>query len=106
MRSGLSLTIVRTTSSSHRPAPASSVSRTCNSNESSSLVTQATPPWAQAVLVSAPFGFVITATDPCRDDLSAKLRAAILLPITTESYYITLYDADNLQFVVRVDQQM
>ena len=36
------------------PAPASSVSRTCRSKLSSMLVTQAMPPWAQAVLLSSP----------------------------------------------------
>src|SRR6267378_4343152 len=86
MRSGPSVTIVRTTASSHRPAPASSVSRTCNSNESSSLVTQAIPPCAQAVFVSEPLRFVITATDPCFAAFNAKLRPAIPLPITTKSY--------------------
>src|SRR5205807_9362187 len=68
------------------PAPASSVSRTCSSKESSSLVTQAIPPWAQAVFVSDPLRFVITATEPCFAALSAKLSPAIPLPITTKSY--------------------
>src|SRR5436189_4626237 len=86
MRSGPSVTIVRTTAWSHRPAPASSVSRTCSSNESSSLVTQAIPPCAQAVFVSEPLRFVITATEPCIAAFNAKLRPAIPLPITTKSY--------------------
>src|SRR5207245_7940780 len=68
------------------PAPASSVSRTCSSNESSSLVTQAIPPCAQAVFVSEPLRFVITATEPCFAAFNAKLRPAIPLPITTKSY--------------------
>src|SRR5436305_7022347 len=86
MRSGPSVTIVRTTAWSHRPAPASSVSRTCSSNESSSLVTQAIPPCAHAVFVSAPLRLVMTATEPCFAAFNAKLRPAIPLPITTKSY--------------------
>jgi len=45
-------------------APASSVSPTWSSKESSSLVTHAIPPCAQAVLESTPLRFVITATEP------------------------------------------
>ena len=45
-RAGPSLMMVRTTFSLQRPAPASSVSRTWSSNESSLLVTAAIPPWA------------------------------------------------------------
>src|SRR6476660_8904349 len=86
MRSGPSVTIVRTTGSSHKPTPASSVSRTCSSNESSSLVTQAIPPCAQAVFVSEPLRFVMTATEPCFAAFNAKLRPAMPLPITTKSY--------------------
>ena len=52
--SGPSVTIVRTTASSQSPRPASSVSRTCSSKESSSLVTQATPPCAHAVFDPRP----------------------------------------------------
>src|SRR5213076_1474514 len=63
-----------------------SVSRTCSSNESSLLVTQAIPPCAQAVLVSEPLRLVITATEPCFAAFNAKLRPAIPLPITTKSY--------------------
>src|ERR1041384_6595329 len=94
MRSGASVTIVRTTASSQRPPPASSVSRTCSSNESSSLVTHAIPPCAQAVFVSAPLRFVMTATDPCRAAFNAKLRPAMPLPITAKSYsFITVKQA-------------
>src|SRR5882724_13621256 len=92
MRCGPSVTMVRTTRSSHRPAPASSVSRTCNSNESSSLVTQAIPPCAQAVFVSEPLRFVITATEPCFAALSAKLSPAMPLPTTTKSYSFIQYN--------------
>ena len=84
--SGPSITIVRTAASSHRPAPASSVSCTCSSNESSSLVTQAIPPCAQAVFESAPLRFVITATEPCAAAFKAKVSPAMPLPMTTKSY--------------------
>src|SRR6266487_3608935 len=50
------------------------------------LVTQAIPPCAQAVFVSEPLRFVITATDPCFAAFNAKLRPAMPLPITTKSY--------------------
>src|SRR5438445_5380428 len=86
MRSGPSVTIVRTTASSQRPAPASSVSRTWSSNESSSLVTHAIPPCAQAVFVSGPLRLVITATEPCLAAFKAKLNPAMPLPMTTKSY--------------------
>src|SRR5438552_5757110 len=89
MRSGPSVTMVRTTFSSQSPAPASSVSRTCSSNESSSLVTHAIPPCAHAVLVSAPLRFVMTATEPCCAAFSAKLSPAIPLPTTTKSNSFT-----------------
>ena len=46
MRAGPSSTMVRTTASLQSPAPASSVSRTCISKESSLLVTAAMPPCA------------------------------------------------------------
>ena len=49
-RAGPSSTRTRTASSSHRPAPARSVSARCRSVESSSPPsTAATPPWAQRV---------------------------------------------------------
>src|ERR1700741_1449904 len=86
MRSRPSVTIVRTTASSQSPAPASSVSRTWSSNESSSLVTQAIPPCAQAVFVSEPLRLVTTATEPCLAAFKAKLKPAIPLPTTTKSY--------------------
>ena len=47
----------------------------CSSKESSVLVTQATPPWAQAVLESTPFRFVITATRP-----QASTRISYAIP--------------------------
>src|SRR5437899_10432738 len=68
-----------------RPAPAASVSRTCSSNESSSLVTHAIPPCAHAVVVLVPVRFVITTTDPCFAAFNAKLRPAMPLPITAKS---------------------
>src|SRR3954471_8029078 len=83
------MTIVRTAASSQSPAPASSVSVTWSSKESSSLVTQAMPPWATAVLESTPFRFVITATEPCWAAFRANVNPAIPLPMTTKSYCFT-----------------
>ena len=82
MREGPSPTMARTATSSHNPAPASSVSCTCNSKLSSLLHTQATPPCAQAVLESAGARLVMIATLPCAAALRAKLKPATPLPIT------------------------
>ena len=57
----------------------------CRSNESSPLVTQATPPCAQAVFESTPLRFVMIATRPCFAAFSAKVRPAMPLPMTTKS---------------------
>src|SRR5205814_1610543 len=90
------LTFGRTTFPSQSPAPASSVSRTCSSNESSSLITQAIPPCANAVFESAPLRFVITATDPCFAAFKAKLSPAMPLPITTKSYCFMMIPVADL----------
>src|SRR5262249_21268603 len=74
-----------TAAGSQRPAPASSVSRICRSKESSLLVTQATPPCAQAVLESTPLRLVTIATRPFLAVLIANVRPAIPLPMITKS---------------------
>ncbi len=85
MRAGPSLTMVRTAASSHSPAPASSVSSTCESTVSSLLQTHATPPCAQAVLESAGARLVTMATRPCAAAFSAKVSPATPLPMTIKS---------------------
>jgi hypothetical protein len=80
VRTTASSHIVRTTASSHNLALASSVSRTCGSSESSSLVTQAIPPCAQAAFVSASLLFVVTGAEPRSAVFNAKLRPAMPLP--------------------------
>ncbi len=85
MRAGPSPTMVRTAASSHKPAPALSVSWTCSSKESSSLQTHATPPCAQAVLESAGARLVMMATRPCVAALSAKVSPATPLPMMMKS---------------------
>ena len=82
MRPGPSRTMLRTTASSHSPAPAVSVSCTCDSMLSVSSVTHAIPPCAQAVFDSAFAFFVMIATVPCFAAFSAKLSPASPLPIT------------------------
>ena len=68
-------TTKRTTSSRQSPAPASSVSATWLSKESSGATTAAMPPGAQLVAESAVPFFVTTVTLPCSAASSAKLRA-------------------------------
>ena len=55
---------------------------TCNSKESSLLVTLAMPPCAQAVFDSARAPLVMIATLPVADAFRAKLNPAMPLPIT------------------------
>ena len=77
--------MVRTAASSQSPAPALSVSWTCSSKLSSSLHTQATPPCAQAVLVSADARLVMMATRPCAAALRANVSPATPLPMMMKS---------------------
>ena len=65
-RAGPSVTTSRTAGSSHSPAPATSVSSTCDAIESASLSTAATPPWAQNVLdcSSLPFATTMISGEP------------------------------------------
>jgi hypothetical protein len=71
IRSGPSVMIFLTASSWQRLA-ASSVSRMWSSKESSSLITQATPPCAHAVFESDSALFVMSATRPFSAAFSAK----------------------------------
>ena len=64
MPAGASLTMRRTTFSSHSPAPAISVSCTCAANVSAGSATQQMPPWAKLVLQSSRRCFVARTTRP------------------------------------------
>ena len=85
IRSGPPVTTARTASSWQSPAPAARVSWIWRSNESSPLVTQATPPCAHAVFESARPLLVIRATLPFSAAFRAKLSPAMPLPMTTKS---------------------
>src|ERR1700722_3219369 len=77
--------MVSTAARLQRPAPARSVSSTCDSNESSTLHTLAIPPCAYAVLASSLAALVSTVTLPIAEALIAKIKPAIPPPITRKS---------------------
>ena len=79
---GPASTMRRTTSSWHRPAPASSVSATCRSKLSSAPITQEMPPWACAVFASSSAAFVTSSTRPWPARPIAAIAPAMPLPTT------------------------
>jgi len=79
---------MRTTSSSHKPAPASRVSLTWSSKLSSLPKTAATPPCARLVAVSTSSFLVITQTLPKPATFNENDSPAMPLPITKKSTFI------------------
>ncbi len=85
MRAGPSVTIARTTSSSHSPAPASSVSCTWSSKESSLARHARDAALRPRGVRSASSRLVTIATEPFPAALSAKVSPAMPLPMTMKS---------------------
>ena len=86
MRAGPSLTQRSTTRSWLSPAPATSVSCVCASNESPAASTAAMPPCAYLVFDSSRERFVTSTTSPCVAASRANDRPAMPLPMTSVSH--------------------
>ena len=81
MRAGPSFTHTSTARSWQSPAPASSVSSMCASNESSSPRTAAIPPWAYCVLESLLDRLVTRTMSPWAEASSAKVGDTLAIPL-------------------------